>query len=264
MKAKAINVLIIDDEKKACNNLKSMLAEYGEKGIVVGGVATNTREAEHLVRELKPDAVFIDIDMPKENAFQFLQRIAPVEFEVVFVTAYDQYAVKAFRLNAVDYILKPIDIDELVIAVEKLMDRVRIKKIKDKKGISYLELLEQVDKKAECRTIRLKSTSHSELIDLQNIYFIEAQGSYSRIVFMKENNTAEIIMSRSLSEYEEILPANIYYRIHKTYLINCAHVTSFTTDENCHVVLKNMFTIPVSRRRLISMKTFLKSNGYFL
>ncbi len=103
-----IKVLIVDDEKKACSNLRSILSEFVDVKINVAGIAHSGVEAGRLVSEVSPDAIFLDIEMPNENAFEFLARISPFNFEVIFVTAYDEYAVRAFRLNAIDYILKPI------------------------------------------------------------------------------------------------------------------------------------------------------------
>jgi two-component system LytT family response regulator len=101
----SINIIIVDDENKACTILKDIITEYADPIIRVVGIAHSTYEAEALIYKLSPDAVFLDIEMPNENAFHFLERIAPFAFEVIFVTAYDEFAVKAFRLNAVDYIL---------------------------------------------------------------------------------------------------------------------------------------------------------------
>lgn len=257
-----IDVLIVDDEEIACANLKKLLQEYGHEAIRIVGVAYNTREAEQLIGKLKPHAIFVDVDMPRENAFQFLQRIGPIDFEIVFVTAYDQYAIKAFRLNAVDYILKPIDIDELKNATAKLVEKISLKRtISD---TSYLELYEQISKKADSRKIRLSSTNHSFLVDFNDIYFIEAQGSYSRIVFTDGHATQEIIMSNPSSDYEDLLPSNMYYRIHKTYLINCLHISKFISEHTYFVLIKNEFRLPVSRRRFQPLKNFLKSNGHLL
>ena len=259
-----LNVLIVDDEKKACINLRNLIEKYVPHGVNVIGMANSTAEAEILINIMNQHAVFIDIDMPGENAFQFFQRILPFTFEVVFVTAYDQYAVKAFRLNAVDYILKPIDIDELVIAFDKLYERLNFKRIFKEDHTTYSDLLHQVQHKPAICKIMLKSVNASELVAFADIYFVEAQGSYSRIVFLKENKICEMIMSHPLSEYEELLPADMYYRVHKSYIINCMHVEKIITDDNIHVILKDKFTIPVSRRRIISMKKFLKANGYLL
>src|ERR1700689_5825299 len=118
-----LNVLIVDDEMEACDNLKNILMEYVDKEINIAGIANNTREAEAQINNFLPDAVFLDIEMPNENAFHFLSRISPFGFEVIFVTAYDEYAIKAFKLNAVDYILKPISIAELTAAVQKLKEK---------------------------------------------------------------------------------------------------------------------------------------------
>src|SRR5690242_15259365 len=122
--SKSLQVLIVDDEKKACTNLKNILLEFVDPGIVIAGIANSTAEAESLIADTTPDAIFLDIEMPTENAFHFLDRISPVNFEVIFVTAYEEYAVRAFRLNAVDYILKPISIAELKKAVQRLKDRI--------------------------------------------------------------------------------------------------------------------------------------------
>src|ERR1043165_6987188 len=101
----ALKVLIVDDETEACRNLQNILSKYIDCNIQVAGVAHNTVEAERLVRLHNPDAVFLDIEMPEENAFDFLQRIYPYSFEVIFITAYDEYAIKAFKLHAMDYLL---------------------------------------------------------------------------------------------------------------------------------------------------------------
>src|SRR6202012_3296754 len=113
----------------ACINLKNILREYVDREINVVGVANNTREAEKQITRFSPNAIFLDIEMPNENAFHFLTRISPFEFEVIFVTAYDEYAVKAFKLNAVDYILKPISIEEVSNAVTKAKEHIAYKKL---------------------------------------------------------------------------------------------------------------------------------------
>ena len=99
---KPLKVLIVDDERKACTNLKNLLLEYVDPALNIAGMANDTREAQIQISKHEPDAVFLDIEMPNENAFQFLERVSPVDFVVIFVTAYDEYAIKAFELNGVD------------------------------------------------------------------------------------------------------------------------------------------------------------------
>src|SRR5690242_12534892 len=118
-----IRAILVDDEIEACENLINIFRKYVPYPVEIIGVFHNTRDLEAGLPELKPDVVFIDIEMPDENAFQFLERLQEVNFEIVFVTAYDEYAVKAFKINALDYILKPISIEELNTAVQKLQTK---------------------------------------------------------------------------------------------------------------------------------------------
>lgn len=263
-KSEVINVLIVDDEKNACINLGNLIAKFVTKNIRVAGIATSTAEALFMIDTLQPDAIFLDIDMPEENAFQFLQRIPPYSFDIVFVTAYDQYAVKAFRLNAVDYILKPIDIDELVNAVDRLYERRKSKNAMYVDKEEYSEVLVQLTNRSPVRKIKLKSVNGIELVSFEHIYFIEGEGAYSRVFFHKGDGVCEMLLSNSLSEYEELLPSDMFYRVHKSYLVNCTHINKFVSNESIHIVLKHNFSIPVSRRRVITLKKFLKSHGYLL
>ncbi len=259
---KDLSVLIVDDEKKACINLKNFLIEYVDPLINIVGVANSTHEAEEMIYKLAPNAVFLDIEMPHENAFHFLNRISPFNFEIVFVTAFDEYAIKAFKLNAIDYILKPISISELVKAVQKLKEKISYKKIVAEKNTSFTELSYNVANKIKPHKITLKDANGSEVIDFRDIYFIEAQSSYSRIIFFKENGIRELTMSSPLSDYEELLPNDLFFRVHRSYLINCAHVKKILTDGSSQVLIKGNFTLPVSRRRYASLIEFLKSNEY--
>lgn len=260
--ATGINVVIVDDEREACINLQNILRTYVDQPINVIGVAHNTREAEQLVKDLQPDALFLDIEMPNENSFQFLARISPFSFEVIFVTAYDDYAIKAFKLNAVDYILKPISIPELTMAAVKLADRLQYKALVSGYSQSFSELANDIANKAKVQRITLKNGSDIDVVDFKDIYFVEAQGSYTKFVFNKEGKVKEIVLSSSLSDYEELLPASLFYRIHKSYLINCSHVKKILRDETNQVVVNNSYTLPISRRRYSPLLEFLKNNDY--
>jgi len=261
--AHEIGVVIVDDETGACENLRNLLFEYCGEGINLLGIANNTREAETLVEKVTPDAVFLDIEMPRENAFQFLERISPVTFEVIFVTAYDDYAIRAFKLNAVDYILKPISITELVNATRKLRERVEYKRISVGGAVSYSDMGRQMATKSKLQKLTLKDAGNIEVVDFKNILFLEAHGSYSRVLFLKNDGVREKIMSTSLSDYEDMLPADIFYRIHKSFLINCQHVRNVIRDEVGQVVIHSEYTLPISRRRFGALMEFLKANDYY-
>jgi len=256
-----VNALIVDDEKKAGANLTYMLKEYVDPGINVVGIAKNTEEAEKQIHFHSPDVVFLDIEMPHENAFHFLERITPFNFEVVFITAYDEYAVKAFKLNAIDYILKPISINELKAAVHKLKEKLAYKTLAGGNP-SYLEISNTISGKKQPHSITLKDTNCVEVIDFNDIYFIEAQSSYSKIIFLKDAYAKEMIMSNPLAEYEDMLPADQFYRIHRSYLINCRRIKKIFNDGAAQVRISDDFTVPVSRRRYPFFLEFLKNNHH--
>ena len=257
-----IKILIVDDEKEACINLRNMLVDYVDPAIQIAGIAHNTAEAEKLIARIDPDAVFLDIEMPKENAFAFLSRIAPFRFEVIFVTAYDEYAVKAFKLNAVDYILKPISISELQQAVGRLKEKLHVKRFLHQ-GQALGQMADAIQNKTRQHRITLKDNNNIEVVEFKDICFVEAQGSYSRIVFLKNGESKEITMSSLISEYEDLLPIEMFYRAHRSYLINCSQVKKIIKDEAYFVVLSNELTLPVSRRRYIPLLDFLKTNEYY-
>ena len=253
-----IKVLIVDDEKKACSNLRSILSEFVDVKINVAGIAHSGVEAGRLVSEMSPDAIFLDIEMPNENAFEFLARISPFNFEVIFVTAYDEYAVRAFRLNAIDYILKPISINELKNAVLKLREKLLYKKMAASGAIEYDVLAEQFFNKAKHNSITLKDINGIEVVPFKNIYYVEAQSSYSRVVFVKNAEVKEMTVTNPLSYYEDVLPTEVFFRIHRSYLINCTQLKKILNEE---VIANDGFAIPVSRRRYNSLIDFLKTNG---
>jgi two-component system LytT family response regulator len=259
---KAINVIIVDDEKKACTNLVNILKEFVDADVNIAGIANSTAEAEECIRRSNPDALFLDIEMPNENAFQFLERIAPFNFEVIFVTAFDEYALRAFRLNALDYILKPISISELKASVQKLRDKMLYRTVIEDRSISYLELSEQVANKTKLQTISLKDGSSTEVVNFKDILFIEALSSYSRILFTKNGVVREMTMSSPMGDYEELLPTEYFFRIHRTYLVNVMHLKKIVNENSNHVIVHDHYALPVGRRRYISLIEFLKNNEY--
>jgi two-component system LytT family response regulator len=260
--APAIKALIVDDEKKAVINLHSLLLEYVDPEMNIAGLANSTAEAEDMIAIHKPDVLFLDIEMPNENAFGFLERISPVNFEVIFVTAYDEHALKAFKLNAIDYILKPISIPELRNAYAKLKQKLEFKKLLDGQRVAYSELHDQVKNKAKSHKITLRGTNSIEVVDFKDILFVEAQSSYSRIVFFKNNTEKEMLLSNPLSEYEEMLPESMFYRIHRSFLINCGQIKKISCDGATQVLMKNNLSIPVSRRRYTSLISYLETHDY--
>ncbi|MEI8279081.1 MAG: LytTR family DNA-binding domain-containing protein [Bacteroidota bacterium] len=257
-----LNVIIVDDEKEACKNLSSILLEYVDPDIHISGIAHNTTEAELLIQEKKPDAIFLDIEMPNENAFHFLERIYPFPFEIIFVTSYDEYAIRAFKLNAVDYILKPISIPELSNAVQKLNEKLKYKHLLDVSQV-YDTLSHDVNNGLRTNKITLRDNQQIEIVDFKNICYLEAMGSYCKVVFLINDVEKQIVLSHAISEYEELLPDDMFYRIHKSYLVNCRRIQKVMKEDNPYLLMKNNATLPIGRRRFSSFISFLKSNQFY-
>lgn len=256
-----LKILIVDDEHVACLNLQTMLHEYVDTSVCIVAIAHDTLEAERLIGQHQPDAIFLDIDMPDENAFQFLTRIHPYDFEIVFVTAYDQFAINAFKINAVDYIKKPICIEELANAVHKLEDRITYRDLKDKQ--IEISAVKDIVHKQQPQRIVLKALNHIEIVDFSCISTLEGQGNYCKICFEKNGLQKEIITSNVIAYYEELLPREYFFRVHKSYLINCKQIEHIVNDDSCSIILKNREKVPVSRRRYADFIRFLTDNKLY-
>ncbi len=260
-KPKLIRTLLVDDEANACKNLKNLIQKHWNHQIEVSAIALNTKEAERLINDIQPDAIFLDIEMRGENAFQFLERIKPFSFEIIFVTAYDEYALRALKLSAVDYILKPISTEELDFAIQKLVEKLSLSKITKELiaentyntlGVQYLQ-------NSSPDRIVLKSQSTVQVILFKDIYYIEAKRSYSCFHFSGSHEQSSILTSKPIADYIELLPSNLFYRIHKSYIVNCNYIKKLSQEDDQHTaILKDGTNLPLSRRRYIALQEFLQ------
>lgn len=259
--SRPLQALLLDDEIDACKNLQSFLNRYWKDKIEIYGYALNTSDAEKLLEQVQPDVVFIDIEMPEENAFQFLERIQPFSFEIIFVTAYDEYALRALKLNAVDYILKPISIEELETAIHKLEEKIMLKQFAAKVDYpdNYSDLSHQMLQKAKQDKILLKNKTGMAMINFSDILYLEAEGSYTTFYFKEGETIKSLVMSNSILDYEELLPDDTFYRIHKSYLVNCRQISKVLKQDHNLVVMNNLTELPLSRRRYLGLVEFLKN-----
>jgi two-component system LytT family response regulator len=253
-----IKCIIIDDELGAIKNLQILLAKYGSNLDLVG-YATSTKEAEMKIKILKPDVIFIDIEMPGESGIDFLKRLNSYDFEVVFVTAYNEFAVQAFKLNAIDYILKPIDLHEIQHCVQRLTE---INSLKDayRKNLTKEKLDFFLHDQVEAPTkIALKNKDALELVDFSNIICLKGEGTYSEFYIQKNNRPVSIIVSYPLSHYESILPENQFVRVHKSYIVNKHNVIEVKRGANFYNIITTHFrVIPIAKRKLAEVLTQLK------
>ena len=219
MKIKAI---IVDDEESARNVLSSLLIRFCPS-IEIINKYSNVLSAVEGIKEIKPDVVFLDIEMPNYAGYELVSFFDKVDFEIIFVTAYDKFALKAFEISAVDYLLKPIEIDRLKQAVNKLES---IHELKN--NSKNLEALKENLKKETLSKIIVRQNGDQEIVDVENIIAIEAQEAYSCI----HTTTGKYMMSKNLKHYESLLADNkSFFRTHKSWLINLNHLKSFSKSK---------------------------------
>lgn len=234
-----MKALIIDDEKTAILNLESILADcYPGFFSTIAGVQT-IGEALKQVETNAPDVVFLDVQLQEGSGFDFLALAGPRDFRVIFVTAYDQYAIRAIRLNAFDYLLKPIDIDDLGQCLERLLVDFTLP----------FAGAAETPPRSDPDYIVFRDTHHFEKILFSHIDYLEASGPYTNIVYTKNNQVARGTKSKSLHEFEELLPARDFLRIHRSYLVNLHHIERLVKQKEKLFVQLASALLPVSRRR---------------
>ncbi|MGE4288419.1 MAG: LytR/AlgR family response regulator transcription factor [Salinivirgaceae bacterium] len=230
--------VIVDDELDAIESIKLILAENIDF-IEVVGTAQNVDDARRIIQTTDPNIVFLDIEMPGGSGFEVLEGLPERNFQVIFVTAYNQYAIKAFKYSAVDYILKPIDIDELVNAVCK------IKSTKNHNVEDKINLLLENVKSSKPDKIALSTSESIEFVRIADIVQIHAEGSYSTL---KLSDQSELLVSKNLGEFESLLEDHPFYRTHQSHLINLLHVRKITRLGN-EIVMEDGSVAFLSRRK---------------
>lgn len=243
-----IRALIVDDEENSRLTLKNMLSDYCQNVEVVA-LAASVKEAIALAKTHSPDVVFLDIEMPVENGFKLLEYYTEIPFEVIFTTAYDQYAVKAFRFSAVDYLLKPIDLEELRMAIEKLEER---KKTSKKKHFETL----QYNINNQLKKIALPTLEGYSFIDIDDIIYCIASNNYTEIHDIKGS---KIIVSKTLKEYEDLLTPNFsFFRTNRSHLVNLTYIKEYKKTKKPTIVMSNGAEISLTLAR---KKDFLERLG---
>lgn len=242
---KLLRVVIIDDEPDACRNLDILLKKYCKNRVGDIFQTTSTIEAEALIRKETPHIVFIDIEMPAENAFQFFDRIGTRNpFFTVFVTAYDEYAIRAIKINALDYILKPVCEEELTAAVEKAWELLNAAS----SGTNIPELVfPSLDKEKD--KVALRSQAARIQIRFDQIIYIQGEGSYSRFHYYEDGIVKKFLTSYSLFHYQELLPEELFFRCHKSIIINLNHLSGILDSGTNEITMDDQSVLPISRRR---------------
>ena len=237
-----IRTLVIDDESAFVGNLESILASR-ETPIELIGDARGVSEGLEKIEELEPDLVFLDIQMQDGTGFDLLEKCGRKDFKVIFVTAYNQYAIEAFRFSALDYLLKPVVSTDLWKAVDRAVKE--IEKSKAELQISVLmDNIHALSKEKKKLVLREADTLH--VVRLSEIQWCMAEGSYT--VFQLEEGT-QLMVSQHLKEFEELLDKNGFFRVHRSYLVNINKVRKFDKREGGILHLEGGRSIPVSVRK---------------
>jgi two-component system, LytTR family, response regulator len=250
---KKLKTIIIDDEKNAVDFIFSIIEEYCH-GLEVIGKAFNMSEGVEKIKELKPDLIFLDVEMPNGTGFDLLEHFPEKDFDVVFITAFNHYAIKAIKFSAVDYILKPINIGELIEAVNKVIQK--RSESTSGKNESFKMLIENLKSSYPSR-LAIPTADGMEYLNPKDILRIEADRSYSWF-FLAGNR--KILVSKHLKEFQDLLSDRYFFRPHNSHLINLKYVKKYVRKDGGYIEMQDGTDIPVSRNRkelfLIHMSRF--------
>jgi two-component system LytT family response regulator len=236
-----IKAILIDDEKHCRETLSIQLEKYCPDVQLLAQCSSAAEGLQAIARH-SPDVVFLDVEMPQMNGFEMLGQLSPIPFEVIFTTGYDAYAIKAIRFSALDYLLKPIDKEELKKALAKVSQK-NSHKLTDQLDV----LLEKLhNKQSPLQKIALPTGDGFELVPLENILHCESDSNYTHIVL---KNGRKILVSRTLKEIEELLEGYSFVRVHHSHLVNLNEITRYIRGEGGYVVMSNNTSIAVSRSR---------------
>ncbi len=237
-----LTAILIDDEKNSRESLRKKIETHCPQ-VRILAECSNGQEGLLILAQCQPDIVFLDIEMPQMNGFTMLQKLSKIEFELVFTTAYNHYAIQAIRFSALDYLVKPIDIQELISAVKRVEDKRSRQPHAHQLDLlmNYLQLKQSVPSK-----IAVSTSSGLEIIDIDNIVCFEAEGNYTNIHF---TSGSPLLSSKTLKEFEDLLPHDKFFRIHNASLVNLKFIKKYDKTEGSQVIMSNGMVLDVARRR---------------
>ncbi len=235
-----LNAVIVDDESKAIQSLSWELSNFNED-IKIIKTFTNPKDALVFLKTNTPDCLFLDIQMPTMDGFQFLEKLTNRDFAVVITTAYDEYAIKALKHEAMDYLLKPIDSDDLSDTIQKII-KFNSRIINSNK---FEKLLLDINKKQSSKKITLNTDGKLIFLKTKDILFIQSDGNYSTF-FLTRNQ--KLVVTKKLKDVNNLLPEYEFFRIHNSFIVNLNKVKEFLKTDG-YVVMESNHKIPVARQR---------------
>ncbi len=245
-----LRAIIVDDEYHGRENLALLLKNYCPE-IMLLGMADSAKQARELLAEHQPEVVFLDIQMPNEDGFTFLESVEERNFSVVFVTAYDAYGIKAVKASAADYLLKPVSVNELKGAIKKLVslhgNKQKAPELEQSYRASMDALIKDLSSQQLPQTLTLPMSNGFKMVPIKNILRIEADDNYTHVHVHQEKS---LVVAKTLKHFEGILDNNHFCRIHRSHIINLEYIKSFSKQDGGIVELTDETRLPISRRRL--------------
>lgn len=236
-----LRAVLIDDEQPSIDNLVAIFNEFF-KDVEVIGIANNGADGKQLIKKLQPDVVFLDVEMPGMDGLDLLRSFDNIQFEVVFVSAFQQYAVQAFRLAAIDFLLKPVDLDEL----EQCLERIRNKQVAEQRLKSLKTFIDNYSPGSQSRKIPLATADRLHFVKVNSIIRCEGSSNYS-IFYLGSGQ--KIVVSKTLKEYENSLKKYDFLRVHQSHLVNKEHIVNLVKSDGGYLHMADGFDVPIARSR---------------
>ncbi len=238
---KTIRAILIDDELSSLQNLTQKLEEFCRQVTVVAAVQ-EPQEAIHAIKKLRPDVLFLDIEMPKMNGFMMLEELGDCDAEIIFTTAYNHYTIDAMRISAFDYLVKPVAINELQNAVNRLLEK---KTVHTRERLNILQQSLR-DENSQDNKIAVPLAAGFEFVTIRTIVRIESSSSYSRIYLVDGKS---ILVTKLLKDFEELLAPYRFFRVHNSHLINLNYIKKYLRGAGGQVMMENGDLIDVAKRK---------------
>ena len=237
-----IKALIIDDEQHCCDNLQWQLKQYCPD-IEITAICDNAEKGLIQIHKLQPQLIFLDVEMPEMTGFEMLEALKEINFDIIFTTAFDQYAIRAIKFGALDYLVKPIDKDELREAINKHLQHSQRDALKQ-----LTALLSHIKKSNDLsfQKIALPTMHGYELVPLNNIIVCESNNNYTDV---RLNNGQHFLISKTLKQIEDLLDMPPFFRVHNSFLVNLQYAIRYVKGEGGYLVLNNDMTVPVARSK---------------
>jgi len=234
--------IIVDDEKGCRDSLESLLKDFSEVNVVAK--VSSIAAAEEAINNFQPQLVFLDIEMPGGTGFELLEKIAPIGFEIIFTTAYDQYAIKAIKYSALDYLLKPIDPVELAKAINRFSSK---RYDQDLINTKFKTLLSNISGEPIHQKIAISDGEGLSFVKISDIIRFQSDGSYTYMHTI--NDKKPTLISKPIGDYQEMLVNESFARIHRSHLINLQHVTKYVKGEGGYAIMTDGSNVEVARRK---------------